>query len=94
MLKEKFVQLAKAYEAKKDELNLLKEELTNVMKELGLNQYAQDPETGAVYKIYKPEGTFVSFKEIDFKRTALTGERGGMVLSKKEAEEAGFILRK
>lgn len=94
MSKEKFVQLAKQMEKQQDEMNKTRDELTAVMTELGLDTYAQDPETLAVYKIIKPLGTFTYYKDIDYKRTALDGERGGTVLAKKEAEEAGFNLKK
>lgn len=94
MGKEKFVQLAKEAEAAYKAYNDKREELEAVMKELGADQYAQDPETSVVYKTYVPTGTFVSFRPIDYKRTSLPGERGGVPLAKKEAEEAGFVLAK
>ena len=94
MSKEQFVQLAKKLEKQQEEINTTREELTSVMTALGLETYAQDPDTLAVYKIIKPLGTFTYYKEIDYKRTALEGERGGTVLAKKEAEEAGFNLKK
>lgn len=87
-----FLELAKQFEKASDEFNALRERLITAMIRLGVDQYVQDPETKAVYKIIKPAGTFVPFREIDYKRTALEGERGGTVLSKKEATEAGFIL--
>lgn len=92
--KEVFVKLAKELEALDVQREAKRTELEVVMKELGYDQYAQDPETTAVYKTERPRGTFISFREIDYKRTALPGERGGTVLSKKEAEEAGFVLNK
>jgi hypothetical protein len=88
MSKENFVKLAKELEALDDQRNAKREELEAAMKELGVDSYARDPQTGAVYKIIKPAGTFISFRDIDYKRTALEGERGGTVLAKKEAEEA------
>lgn len=93
MSKEKFIQLAKELEALDEQREAKRLELEGVMKELGYDQYAQDPETKAVYKTERPKGTFISFREIDYKRTSLPGEKGGTVLSKKEAEEAGFILK-
>lgn len=94
MSKERFVELAKETERLHDELQAKFEELNKVMTELGIDTYAQDPVTLAVYKIIKPNGTFVAFRDIGYKRTALEGERGGTVLAKKEAEEAGFVLKK
>lgn len=93
MSKEKFVELAKKMEQQQKDINITRDQLTAVMLELGLDTYAQDPETLAVYKIIKPQGTFMYYKDIDYKRTALEGEKGGTVLAKKEAEEAGFILK-
>lgn len=87
-------QWASEIEDLKAQLKHKQVQLEDVMLKLGVNTYHQDPITGLVYKIYKPEGTFISYKNIDIKRTALPGERGGTVLSKSEAEEAGFVLRK
>jgi hypothetical protein len=89
-----FVRLAAKYEAIKDELDDTREKLQSVMKEVGLDTYTQDPNTLLVYKIHKPNGTFMYYRDIDFKRTAKEGEKGGTVLSKKEAEEAGFTLKR
>lgn len=94
MSKERFLELAKETEALVDQLKSKNEEMNRLMLELGINTYIQDPETLTVYKIIKPIGRWVDFKEIDYKRTALEGERGGQPLSKKEAEEQGFILKK
>lgn len=94
MSKERFVELAKKLEQQQKEVNVTREELTSVMQGLGLDTYAQDPETLAVYKIIKPNGTFMYYRDIDYKRTALEGEKGGTVLAKSEAQEMGFILKK
>ena len=90
----RMVALAKQIEALDEQRRELRENLESVMREVGIDQMVQDPETLAVYKVYVPSGTFVSFRTIDYKRTALEGERGGTVLAKKEAEEAGFKLKK
>jgi hypothetical protein len=92
----KFLELAKKSEKLQEELTKLNEELQIEMKTLAVGQYVQDPETLAVYKIIVPTGTFVSFKPLDYKRTNIEGEKGGgpSVLAKKEAEEAGFVLKK
>lgn len=89
-----FIALAKQCEAALDAYKALKEQLEAKMLELGLDSYHQDPVVKTVYKIIKPTGTFISFRDIDYKRTALEGEKGGTVLSKKEAQEAGFDLGK
>ncbi len=89
---QQFIDLAKRYEKARAEVDALRDELNAAMLSLGYDKYAQDSETGAVYKTVKPNGTFTYYRDIDYKRTALDGERGGTVLSKKEAQEAGFIL--
>lgn len=89
----KFLELAKLVEAKQEELNKLQEELNTAMVALGLNYLLQCPLTLTVYKIVKPKGTYTPFREIDYVRTALEGERAGG-LSKKEAELAGFTVLK
>jgi hypothetical protein len=92
-LQNQLFSLAYQVEATKNVLKEQQRQLEEVLLALGVNTYHQSPITGIVYKIYKPEGTFISFKSIDIKRTALPGETGGTVLSKKEAQEAGFVLR-
>ena len=90
----KFIELAKKLEAIEKERDVVREELEKEMLEIGIDALVQDPDTKAVYKTYRPTGTFISFREIDYKRTNLPGEKGGgpSVLSKKEAQEAGFEL--
>lgn len=90
---EVFIDLAKQYERVSQERDAIRDELNVAMLALGYDKYAQDPETRAVYKTVKPNGTFVYYRDIDYKRTALDGERGGTVLSKKEAQEAGFDVK-
>jgi len=92
--KMKFIAAAKYYELQEAKLKEAKSELEGLMNELGVGTYIQDPDTTAVYKVVKPTGTFIFYKEIDYKRTALEGEKGGNVLAKKEAEEQGFVVRK
>lgn len=87
----KFLELAKEYELLKDRLELIRQELTVSLSQLELNSYFQDPVSKVVYKVVKPKGTFISYKDVDYHRTALEGERQGS-LSKKEAQEQGFIL--
>jgi hypothetical protein len=87
-------QFANEVEDLKAQLKYKQKQLEEVLIGLGVNTYHQDPITGLVYKVYKPDGTFIAFKSIDVKRTALPGEVGGAVLSKKEAQEAGFVVSK
>lgn len=87
-------QYASSVENLKKQLKSVQAQLEEVMLKLGVDTYHQDPVNGVVYKIYEPEGTFISFKSIDVKRTALAGEKGGTVLSKSEAEANGFVINK
>ena len=89
-----FLTAAKKYEDLKDQLSEARKALDESLIALGVNTYVQDAETLAVYKVIQPEGTFVAFRKIDYKRTAFEGEKGGQVLSKKEAEEQGFYLKR
>lgn len=89
----RFVELAKKVESLREESKKVWADLESTMGDLGLGSYVQDPETLLVYKIETPKGTFVEFKTISYCRTAKEGEKGGHVLSKKDAEAAGFILK-
>lgn len=93
MSKEKFLELAKYSEQLREKLDEVRTELNVVMTALGYGTALQDPLTGAVYQIVKPNGTFMYYRDIDYVRTALEGERAG-TLSKKTAESLGFILPK
>jgi hypothetical protein len=93
MIEKEFVELTKKYEQLKKELKETRDKLVPLMSELGLNTYIQDPLDGTVFKIVEPKGTFVEFRKIDYVRTAREDESRGD-LSKKEASDNGFILRK
>lgn len=90
----KFLALAKETEAMHETLKGKYKELKAVMEEMGVGYHMQDPETGAVYKVVVPTGTYVEFRAIDYKRTALPGERGGSPLAKGDAEALGYIIKK
>jgi hypothetical protein len=85
-----------ALEAKKAEMKKYWEDLDEatraVAAEIGVNSFFQDG-AGTVYKIVKPEGRFVDYKDIGYVRTRRGDEKRGD-LSMKEAEEAGFKLPK
>lgn len=89
----KFLKLAKYQEELKEKMDEIRKELNVAMEELGIGTTFQDPETLAVYRIVKPSGTFIYYRDVDYVRTALEGERAG-TLSKKEAESIGFVLKK
>lgn len=93
MSQDRFLALAKQSEQLRDQLDQVREELNAAMADLGVGKLLQDPETGTVYKVVKPQGTFIYYRDIDYVRTAQEGERAG-TLSKKEAEAAGFVLKK
>lgn len=88
----KFLELAKYSEQLKEKSDEVRKELNQVMQELGYDVVLQDPDTLTVYKLVKPNGTFMYYRDIDYVRTAQIGERAG-TLSKKEAEALGFVLK-
>lgn len=90
---QKLLTLAKQNEELRKTSKELDEEIATLLTEIGLGTMFQDPETGAVYKVVKPKGTFTAFRDIGYDRTVLPGEERG-TLSKKEAEAAGFVLKK
>lgn len=69
----------------------LEKALSDVASEIGLNSYFQSSD-GTVYKIVKPTGTFVSFRDLGYNRTKREGEERG-TLSVKEAQSAGFNVK-
>ncbi len=85
-----------ALEAKKADVKKYFEELDNataaVVAEIGLNSYFQDPSSGCVFKMVKPEGVFTKYKDVGYVRTKKADEKRGE-LSVKEAEEAGFTVK-
>lgn len=88
---EKLLSLANRLEAMNNERKALQAELEEEARKLGLGFMFQDPNTGAVYKIVRPEGRFVTFPEIGYVRTrikALGEKQGGLSLS--AAKEAGY----
>ena len=89
----KFLELAKYSEQLKEKQEEVRAELTALMTQVGYDASLQDPETLVVYKIVKPNGTFMYYRDIDYIRTALPGKRAG-TLSKEKAKELGYILTK
>jgi hypothetical protein len=64
----------------------LEQTVAAVAAEVGVDGYFAAPD-GTVYKIVKPEGQFVTYKQLDFHRTKRDGETKG-TLSMKEAADA------
>jgi len=69
----------------------LKDQLVKEMELVGVGSYVQDPLSLLVHRIVEPKGAFIYYPRISYVRTAKPEERSG-TLSKKEAQEAGFIL--
>lgn len=89
----KFLEIAKRVEILKEEMKALTPTLEELMLEIKPGTMFQDEETGLVYKIEVPSGTFITFKKVDYVRTKKAGETKGS-LSKSDAEAAGFVLSK
>lgn len=89
----KFLELSKRFETLKEEMKALKPTLQELMTEIGVGTMFQDSDTGLVYRIEVPTGTYISFDPITYSRTKKVGEDKGS-LSKKDAEAAGFTLTK
>ncbi len=88
---DKLLSLANRLEQMNAERKILQAELEEEARKLGLGFMFQDPVTGAVYKIVRPEGRFVTFPEIGYVRTRIkaNGEKQGS-LSLGDARDAGF----
>lgn len=84
----KFVELERKKEEVKKYFDELNAACVAVSKEIGINGYFQD-EQGIVYKVVIPEGKFVHFEHISYKRTRRPNEERGD-LSMKEAESVGY----
>jgi hypothetical protein len=89
-IQESLVRLVEYKEALKAQMKDTDVQLEAVLKTLGLNYSFQAPD-GVVYKVTKPTGTYISFKEIDYARTRKVGEAKGS-LSKTEAKELGYVI--
>lgn len=92
-MSDKFIELTKQVEAKIAELKELSGQLEVEARTIGVGTYMQDHFTGAVYKIVRPKGRFVTFPEIGYVRTRIKdlGEKTGD-LSLTEAREAGYTV--
>jgi len=88
----KFIELSKQYESLKESMKAHKQELVELMAEIGVGSHFQDPEDGTVFQIVKPSGTFISFDEVAYERTKRNGEAKG-TLSMKKADELGYKLK-
>lgn len=91
-IKNKFLEISKRYETLKEEMAALKPTLQELMLEMGSGTHFQDHDTGLVYKIIIPTGTFISFDPISYVRTKKVGETKGS-LAKAEAIELGYDIK-
>jgi hypothetical protein len=89
--KQRFIALAKELEALKDKESELSHTLELLMKEIGIGQMFQDPDTGLVYRVQVPKGKYVYYQQLEYVRTAKPGESRG-TLAKTEAKNAGFSV--
>lgn len=90
-LEAKFIELADKYESLKEQTKNIKTEMNNLLTQIGVGKYFQNPINMVVYKVEKPRGVFTNYEDISFIRTKKLGEARGD-LSVKEANEAGFKL--
>lgn len=84
---QEFLELVEKYEDLKKQMKELKPKMHQLLEEIGPNSYFQG--NGVVYKVVRPEGTFISFDKISYSRTKKADEKRGS-LSMKEAKENGF----
>jgi len=90
VLKARFIELANKREEIISQLKEINLNLEPVLLGLGEGLMLQSSE-GLVYKIQKPKGQYVVYKEFEYVRTKRADEKKGS-LSKKEAQDNGFVL--
>jgi len=90
-LQQKFIELSLQKEELISKLKEINSALDPLMLELGEGAMFQSQE-GLVYKIQKPKGQFVSFKNIEYVRTKRGDEKKG-TLAKSAAKDAGFEVK-
>lgn len=88
---QRFIELERKKAEVKKYFDELKQATEELVAELGVNTYFQDPTDGTVFKLIIPDGKFVTFEKYSYVRTRREGEKRGD-LSLKEAQEAGFNL--
>ncbi|RMG80255.1 MAG: hypothetical protein D6707_06705, partial [Bacteroidetes bacterium] len=87
--RKEFLTMVEKYEALKKELKEMKPKMQELLEQIGEGEYFTG--NNVVYKVIRPEGTFVSFDKISYVRTKKEDEKRGS-LSMKEAKEAGFNI--
>ena len=91
IVQQKLISLDSKKEEIKRYFEELQEALTEASKEIGVEGFFQDPISGTVFQIVKPDGRFVHYEPLNYLRTKKEGEVRGS-LSVKKAEEAGFSI--
>ena len=89
-------ELSREIEKENKELKYKKEILEDLLKLVNnyeADPYWQSPKDNTVYKVTKPNGTFVEYKDIGYLRTRRSGEKIG-TLSLTEVKEKGFGINK
>jgi hypothetical protein len=86
----KFVELEKQKVKVKEYFENLKKAVDEIAEEVGVGGFFQDEE-GTVYKVVEPEGRYINYEKLSYKRTRRVGEERGD-LSIKDAEAAGFTV--
>lgn len=92
MTREEAAQKLALLDAKKEEIKAYYKELADVLAILGKGTHFQSGD-GLVYEIVEPDGKFVPFDKLAYKRTKKPHEERGE-LSVKRAEELGYVVPK
>lgn len=90
-LEETLVTLSLQKEKLKKEMEEINGKLEEALKGLGIGHMFQ-AQDGTVFRVSKPTGTYISFREIDYDRTRREGEKSGS-LSLTDARAAGFEVK-
>jgi hypothetical protein len=88
---QKFIELSRQSEDLKKQLKEVQSTLEVMLLEMGAGTHFQDRSDGTVFEVIVPDGTFVSFKKIDYVRTKREGEARGS-LAATRAKELGYKL--
>jgi hypothetical protein len=90
-LEQTVITLSLQKEKLKKEMEEINSKLEESLKSLGLGHMFQS-EDGTVFRVSKPTGTYISFREIDYDRTRREGEKSGS-LSLTDARNAGYEVK-
>jgi hypothetical protein len=85
------VNLSLQKEKLRKEMEEINKNLEDALKSLGMGHIFQ-AEDGTVFRVSKPAGTFVAFRDIDYDRTRREGEKSGS-MSLTDARAAGFEVK-